>query len=103
MKARHGATSCIRRVEHWRLGLRLAYAAALALMLATVGLTAGHGQAPTEGINVYPVPSPKASGGEEQVSPSERAATIQQLQEVLIEPVNAAARTTLDLSGPWKF
>ena len=98
MRARHGATSCIRRVEHWGLALRLVYAAALALMLATVGLTPGHGQAPAGGTSA---PRAAASGGEEPAGPDtpvSAPATI-----AVPEPKATPAQATLDLSGPWKF
>ncbi len=98
MRARHGATSRIRRVEDWGLGSRLAFAAALALMVVTVGLTPGHGQAPTE---VTGAPSAPASAGEKPAAPDTPVLAPRTTGGP--EPKATPAQTTIDLSGPWQF
>jgi len=108
MKARHGATSRIRRVEDWGLGLRLVCAAALALMLATIGLTPGYGQEAHEGgINALPTSPPTA--GHEPADPSALEGVYEGLAGQLLEleqmamPEQTPAQTSIDLSGPWRF
>lgn len=98
MKARHGAASRIRRVEHWGLALRVVCAAALALMLVTVGLTPGHGQAPVEGTSA---PSVEASAGEEPAGPDTPVSA--PAMAAVPEPEATPAQTTINLSGPWQF
>jgi hypothetical protein len=78
--------------------LRLAYAAALALMLATVGLTPGHGEAPTEGTSA---PSVAASAGGEPAGPDTPVSA--PAMAAVPEPEATPAQTTIDLSGPWQF
>jgi hypothetical protein len=86
-------------------------AVALALILATIGLAPGYGQAPTEGAIV---PSAEVSGGEEPADPSapegahgelggQLLEQMEMLEQMAATPEQTPAQTTIDLTGPWHF